>query len=200
MPRRSSALPILAGLLLLVLVLALVLTAVSPLLPGFPSSIFGIRLREEVSPPQVLYASSISLTRGSVLDVVLSVHGIELVNTGRQLVERLNLSGVDVSVNDVIAPHLFDWYFATASDYVLVPNHASLNPASAITVEGGVKTVYLGTQMTTFLVHKYGQYWLAFGHSLEEYLRLVLGGNTIPVYNYIPVSYTHLTLPTNREV
>ncbi|RLG74513.1 MAG: hypothetical protein DRO14_05640, partial [Thermoprotei archaeon] len=119
MPRRSSALPLVLGALALILVIAIVLASIPrlPLPTGLVPNL-GLRMTEEVNPPQVLYAAAIQLDQGTVWQVSYDVNGIRVEQRSSELIERVNLSDVDLGVNDVVAPILWDWYFDGVDDCV----------------------------------------------------------------------------------
>jgi len=112
-PRRTSILPVLAGILVLTLILALVLTAVSTLLPGFPS-ILGVRLSERTEPTTLAYFT-VPLTCGAVLEVGVGAFGVTLTGRDERHEESLKLEGVGLDANDVVVPHLFDWFLNASS-------------------------------------------------------------------------------------
>lgn len=110
--RRSSALPVLlAGLAIFLVVIILLATVPRVPLPtgGFH---IGLPMTEEVNPPQVLLATTINLEQGTVWQVSYDVNGIHLSQRSSELIEKLTLSNVDISVNDVVSMHLFDVYVA----------------------------------------------------------------------------------------
>jgi len=117
MVRRSSSLVVFAGVALVtLLLLTIVLAPRLPLPVG--GHILGWPLTTEVQRPQVLYASSLSINQGSVYEVGYDVNGLRLIQRSTQLIERLNISRVDVGVSDVVAPIIYDWYFDGVNDYI----------------------------------------------------------------------------------
>lgn len=149
MVRRSSSIPILLGGLAILLIVLIILASIPriPLPTGLVPNL-GLRMTEEVNPPQVLYATTINLDQGSVWRVVADVNGIRVEQRSSQLIERINLSNVDVSVNDVVAPILWDWYFDGQDDYVVfngfsTPNFASVYVDVGVDAEVKVSKIFI---------------------------------------------------------
>ncbi len=113
MARRSGAgIYLLAGVgIAFILILVLLLASVHEL-PLSPAhlNILGHELTEEVQSPQVLYSTTLSMQPGQVYQITYDSNGIHIEQRSSQLIERLNLSNVDLSVNDVISAHLYDLY------------------------------------------------------------------------------------------
>jgi len=103
--KRSSS------LLVIIIALLLVTTAIIALTPRIPlpegGGHWGLGLTEEYSPPEILYQATLTLNKGSVWEVSYDANGLYLAQRSSQLIESLNLTA-DISVNDVIAPHLYD--------------------------------------------------------------------------------------------
>jgi len=108
---RGSLAPILA-LSIAVIVIVAVLALAAPMLPLPTGSfnIFGRPLTEEIRPPHTLYAAAMDLEPGQVYRIIVDQSGVHIQQTNHRLIERLQLRNVDIAVNDVIAPHLYDAY------------------------------------------------------------------------------------------
>ena len=91
---------------------------------------------------------------------------------------------------------------------VLTRNKGSSNVVHAIAGRGAAKTYHM--MLTMFILmtdERYGYAgeefaWYGPTTNTEDYVRTFLGTwkKIVPSDLYTPVSYTHLTLPTNREV
>jgi len=86
----------------------------------------GIPLAVEVEEPTVLAAWTLELQPGQVYEVRATAEGLALVQRSSRLVdEAMRLENITLAVGDVIAPHLYDWYFDGRDDEVIydVPSY-----------------------------------------------------------------------------
>ncbi len=75
-------------------------------------------LSEEMGSKPVLTMATLNVEPGQVYIVDGDIQGWQIKKKDTQLYEKLSFSGA-LSVNDVVVPHLFDWYFDGVDDYIL---------------------------------------------------------------------------------
>ncbi len=127
MRRGGNYLPIIAVLLLVLFIVGIAAYTVHRI---SESPLLRLPLAEEES-------GKIELARGSVQAGY--VYSLTWTQSGwafaakqnTRLIEKLSLSSVDLSVNDVIAPILWDWYFDGMDDYILFSGFSVPNMTSA---------------------------------------------------------------------
>ena len=87
-------------------------------------------LAEEIGPYPVLTKATIGeLKPGMVYLCAGDKSGWQIKEKDTALYEKLTLSSVDLGPNDVIAPHLWDWWLDGQDDYVDFGTDSSLKPS-----------------------------------------------------------------------
>ena len=193
MARKSSAGPlIILGTIFLVFLVVLAAMPRSPL-PLGGGWILGHRLTEEVTPPQVLYSTTLNLEPGQVYQVTYNANGITVTQRSSQLIERLNLTG-DIGADDIIAPHLYDAY----GGYVLFSGLGITSDDANITVRVYKYPTSDDTAFRTFIRFfgsgKYEINW-QFGYSRNRMVQIYLNssdvlvntGITYSIFNDFPI-------------
>lgn len=79
-------------------------------------------LTEEIGSKPVLTMADVNLEPGQVYAVTGDLQGWQIKQKNTKLYEYLVLNNVDLRPNDVIAPHLYMWWFDGKDDYLLVTN------------------------------------------------------------------------------
>jgi len=150
--------------------------------------IFGHFLTEEFVPENVIVRGVFSVDYGKVYEVRPTKSGWEITESNKAIYEKLVLEGVDLSQNDVILPHLFDWYFDGVNDYIDLTDGGSEWDFSILTASVQFRTVMYGWQG----IIGEGAKWRFY---LEATNKL-----TFWVRNTSATDYERLTYPTTIEV
>jgi len=111
------------------------------------------QLSEEIGPYPVLTKCTFGkLTPGQVYQVVADKQGWQIREKDAALYEKLVLNNVDLQVNDVVAPILWDWYFDGVDDYVDFGS-PSTSTSSGFTSIARAKIVYADISVYPRLIH-----------------------------------------------
>ena len=150
MARKSSAGPlIILGTIFLVFLVVLAAMPRTPLPLGGGWSILGNHLTTEVTPPETLYSTTINLQPGQVYQVTYNANGISVTPKSSQLIDSVNLSNVDLSANDVVAWHGYDWWLDGQDDFVYYGGFVTPN-FTKLYVEAGYETESPGVAQKVF--------------------------------------------------
>jgi len=110
--RGSAIIPILLVLIILGAVAIATVKVYNKL------NIFGNWLTEEFVPENVVVRGVFSIDYGKIYEVTATKEGWKLQEANKAIYEKIVLSRIDLEQNDVIAPHLYDWYFDGQDDYI----------------------------------------------------------------------------------
>ncbi len=78
-------------------------------------------LTEEIGDKPILVTLQFGqITPGQVYEIVADKQGWQIKEKDTRLYEKLELTNIDLSVNDVVTVDLYDWYFDGQNDYVHV--------------------------------------------------------------------------------
>lgn len=93
-------------------------------------------LAEEIGSKYVLTMAQYDLRPGQVYEVTPDKQGWQIKQKDTKLYDILTLKNIDLSLNDVIAPHLDDWYF-NGIDNSISPSHENITVNNYVNVTIG---------------------------------------------------------------
>ena len=90
-------------------------------------------LTEEIGDKPILVTLQFGAIKpGQVYELAPDKQGWQIKEKDTRLYEKLELTNIDLSVNDVVAPDLWDWYFDGEDDYILYDWPDTTLPASGV--------------------------------------------------------------------